>query len=105
MRDDRGCAIVEWRDAPQNYKRPVLELEETAAARAGAQDQRPGKATPAAEPFNPYERFGIKEKRTSAPRRDLRALSKWIQMMRELEERKARAQETSEPHDKGNKAR
>jgi hypothetical protein len=92
VHDDRGTASVKWLDAPADYQRPVLEL---------AGDSPP--APPARKPeesFNPYARGatrgatrgtapGTRSTATNtSPRTDLRKLSEWIKMMREIEERK-----------------
>ena len=80
VHDDRGNASVDWLDAPSNYKRQVLEVH----AEPGVLSIE--KAPPT---FDPYARVTLPEsKKTGAPRKDLRKLSEWIKMMRELEERK-----------------
>jgi hypothetical protein len=85
VHDDRGNASVDWLDAPANYKRMVLEIEEEVAGTLSIQQ--------APRTFNPYERDTLPEpKKTSAPRKDLRKLSEWIKMMRDLEERKRRGE-------------
>jgi hypothetical protein len=92
VHDDRGCASVEWQDAPENYVRPVLELEDGRKAQSRVkivrQRERPlSIANPAT--FNPYQRSVPDEPTQGGTRRDLRKLSKWIKLMRELEEKKA----------------
>jgi hypothetical protein len=85
VHDDRGNARVDWVDAPANYRRQALEIEE----------DRPGTLSIQQAPrtFNPYERHTLPEPRkTSAPQKDLRKLSEWIKMMRDLEERKRRGE-------------
>ena len=90
VHDDRGNASVRWLDAPSDYQRPVLEL-----ARDSATARKPE------ESFNPYARGATRNTASSTPgtatskrstaasaRTDLRKLSEWIKMMRELEERK-----------------
>jgi hypothetical protein len=80
VHDDRGNASVDWWDAPANYKRTVLEV----AAEPGALAIQ--KAPPT---FNPYERATLPEpKKTLGPKKDLKKLSEWIKLMRDLEERK-----------------
>jgi hypothetical protein len=83
VHDDRGNASVRWDDAPADYQRPVLELA--------------GDSAPAPKPeegFNPYAPGATGSTASSArstgstTRTDLRKLSEWIKMMRELEERK-----------------
>lgn len=84
VHDDRGNATVDWRDAPSDYKRPVLEVE--------SEDQ--GLAIQKApRTFDPYSRATPPEpKKAAGPRKDLRKLSEWIKMMRDLEERKRRGE-------------
>jgi hypothetical protein len=100
VHDDRGTASVEWRDAPDDYERPKLEIEDT---RSG---KRPTKVRNGLETlsvktddtFNPYDRSpdpGTGITHTLAgpaggkgAKRDLKKLSAWLKMMRELEERK-----------------
>jgi hypothetical protein len=85
VHDDRGNASVEWRYAPSDYQRDTLELETEPAAPLSIQT--------APSTFNPYERGTLPEsKKAAAPRKDLRKLSEWIKMMRELEERKRRGE-------------
>ncbi|MEP7242211.1 MAG: hypothetical protein ABI885_00845 [Gammaproteobacteria bacterium] len=99
VHDDRGAASVEWRDAPDDYERPVLEIEQTGS------HKRASKLLKSADPlsmrnddtFNPYDRVPDATSTTivgppGAPgksgKRDLKKLSAWLKMMRELEERK-----------------
>jgi hypothetical protein len=80
VHDDRGNASVDWHDAPSDYERPVFEI-----------DDEPGVLSIQKAPrsFNPYERTTPREpKKAAAPRKDLKKLSEWIKMMRDLEERK-----------------
>jgi hypothetical protein len=90
VHDDRGNATVRWLDAPSDYQRPVLEV-----ARDSAPARKPE------ESFNPYARGATRSTASSTPstaastrstaagtRTDLRKLSEWIKMMRELEQRK-----------------
>ena len=92
VHDDRGQASVEWNDAPENYVRPVLELEDTGRVQTRLKSARdrepfsPGKAK--RDAFNPYQRSVLDAPAAAGPKRDLRKLSKWIKMMREVEERK-----------------
>ena len=82
VHDDRGQASVEWRDAPGDYKRPVLEVL-----------SNPQLALKTEESYDPYARHTATYPRTgpgSTSRTDLRKLSEWIKMKRELEERKDR---------------
>jgi hypothetical protein len=81
VHDERGNASVMWQDAPSDYERPVLEVLGD-----------PGLAIKQEESFDPYARRVAPR---AAPRRtgnttrtDLRKLSEWIKLMRELEDRK-----------------
>ena len=78
VHDERGNATVDWLDAPADYERPVFELEDQPA---GLSIQKP------VQTFNPYERSTLPE-----PKKDLKKLSEWIKMMRDLEERKRRGE-------------
>jgi hypothetical protein len=81
VHDDRGNASVDWLDAPSNYRRQVFEIEDEPGALS---IQKP------APTFNPYESATLPEPKKAAagPKKDLKKLSEWIKMMRELEERK-----------------
>lgn len=82
VHDDRGQASVEWRDAPDDYQRPVLEVL-----------GNPQLALKSEESYDPYARHSATYPRTgpgSTSRTDLRKLSEWIKMKRELDERKDR---------------
>ena len=79
--DDRGNAYVEWVDAPAELvERPKLEIE---GHTGGLQLDTQRSA------YNPYSNdSGAGRKTGNTTRTDLRKLSEWIKMMRELEERK-----------------
>jgi len=79
--DDRGNAYVEWVDAPAELvERPKLEIE---GHTGGLQLDTQRTA------YNPYSNdSGAGRKTGNTTRTDLRKLSEWIKMMRELEERK-----------------
>jgi hypothetical protein len=79
--DDRGNAYVEWIDAPaEMIERPKLEIQRDAA---DLQLETESSA------HNPYANgSGGARKTGNTTRTDLRKLSEWIKMMRELEERK-----------------
>lgn len=81
VHDERGNASVEWRDAPSSERRPVLEIL-----------GEPKLSVKNEETYDPYARHGARGTSTPGkrppPRTDLRRLSEWIKMMRELEERK-----------------
>jgi hypothetical protein len=95
VHDDRGQASVEWHDAPEDYERLKLEIEDGTRApapeRSRRDEQRPLTLS-RDRSFNPYQRVGVDRRVTAPPqsaKRDLRQLSKWIKMMKEIEERKA----------------
>ena len=81
--DDRGNAYVEWVDVPADMvKRPKLEIQSESTE---LQLETPQTSC------DPYSsRAGAARTRGSGntSRTDLRKLSEWIKMMRELEERK-----------------
>ncbi|HEY0767618.1 MAG TPA: hypothetical protein VGD47_06650 [Steroidobacteraceae bacterium] len=78
MHDDRGNASVKWLDAPADYVRPVLEV-------VGDSGPKPRSE----ESFDPYANRSPRRPSTGGTTRsDLRKLSEWIKLMRELEERK-----------------
>ena len=81
--DDRGNAYVEWVDAPAELvSRPKLEIE---GHTGGLQLDGHRSA------YNPYSNeSGAGRKSGNTTRTDLRKLSEWIKMMRELEEAKKR---------------
>ncbi len=79
MHDDRGNASVNWQDAPADYKRPVLEI--LGESKLTIQSE---------ESHDPYARRTARPSTGNTTRTDLRKLSEWIKMMRELEERKRR---------------
>lgn len=86
IHDERGAASLEWRAAPQDYERPVLRVEGT-----GVKAPEP-LSIQEDDTFNPYNRSPDSSRRLTGKggKRDLRKLSEWIKMMRELEERKKR---------------
>jgi hypothetical protein len=81
--DDRGNAYVEWVDAPADLiRRPKLEIE--------GESNELQLETPQTS-CDPYSnRSGAARTKGSGntSRTDLRKLSEWIKMMREMEERK-----------------
>jgi hypothetical protein len=97
VHDERGWASLEWHDAPDNNpQRTVLELEDTARAQTrlkALREQGAGLKLSSDDTFNPYGRKPEERSPTrpteGGARRDLRKLSKWIKLTRELEERKA----------------
>ncbi len=85
VHNDRGNARLDWWDAPADYRRPVLESEEETHGLAIQKGPRPSAPSAAATPRAPASK-------APGPRKDLRKLSEWIKMMRELEERKSRGE-------------
>lgn len=81
VHDDRGMGSVEWHDAPADEDRPVLEI-------LGS----PGLTLKNDNTYDPYARHKPASKPSSGTttRTNLRKLSEWIKMKRELEERKLR---------------
>ena len=77
VHDDRGNASVEWRAAPANHERPVLEVQ---------REERLTLKTDETS-YDPYAR-SRPVNGGGARRTDLRRLGEWIKKMRELEERK-----------------
>ena len=82
VHDDRGMASVEWHDAPDDHDRPVLEVL-----------GNPQLALQNDESYDPYSRHTAslpKPNPGNTTRTDLRKLSEWIKMKRELEARQLR---------------
>jgi hypothetical protein len=88
VHDDRGNASVSWRDAPSNLERPVLEVLGDPKLSIKSDDT-----------FDPYAHRPARgssggnggsrgPEASGSGRTDLRKLSEWIKMMRELEQRK-----------------
>jgi hypothetical protein len=89
VHDHKGNATVEWRDAPPDYERPTLEIE---GARQVAKPKSLRIKTGPLEleyrdTHDPYKRVP-ESRKSGATRTDLRKLSEWIKMMRELEDKK-----------------
>ena len=95
VHDDRGNASVVWHDAPDDYERPVFEIESTTGTHRRL-DVLGGNGLSLESSNNgdPYaSRAPVERKPSGATTRtDLRKLSDWIKMKRELEERKLRAE-------------
>ena len=98
VHDERGSAHVEWRDAPGDYERQKFEIQSTEGS--GRDDTKlrrgfePKLEVRIDDTFNPYDRkpetFGGNPA-AGAPKgakRDLKKLSEWLKLMREMEERK-----------------
>ena len=78
VHDERGNARVNWHDAPADYERPVLEVLGESGLTLKSEDL-----------CDPYANHRPQTSGTAnSPRRDLRKLSEWIKLMREIEERK-----------------
>jgi hypothetical protein len=81
VHDERGNASIRWRDVPAHViERPVLEVL-----------GEPNLTLKNEETYDPYGRSRARSAGKgggNATRTDLRKLSEWIKMMRELEERK-----------------
>jgi hypothetical protein len=79
--DDRGNAYVEWVDAPAELvDRPRLEVQDGAGGLQLETERRT---------YDPYaSNAGRQPKTGNTTRTDLRKLSEWIKMMRDMEERK-----------------
>ena len=89
VHDHKGNARVEWYDAPADYDRPVLELEEGTPGPKGLSTG--SLAVQSEDTHNPYMRIPeTVRKRAPGQKTDLRKLSAWIKMMRELEQAKKR---------------
>src|SRR5262249_24090400 len=96
VHDDRGNALVQWEEAPPDFERPKLEIEQTGSHRAlshtlGA-DQLSLDPHNSFDPYassRPLERKPSRSTGTTS-RTDLRKLSEWIKLMREMEQRKQR---------------
>ena len=85
--DDRGNAYVEWVDAPAALvERTKLEIQREPFELALESDGT------ACDPY--ANKSGIARKTGNTTRTNLRQLSEWIKMMRELEERKRSAGES-----------
>jgi hypothetical protein len=85
VHDDRGNASVRWHDAPANYRRQVFEIESEQSH--GLQLETKPRT------FDPYSSSHAPEpKKSAGPKTDLRKLSEWIKMMRDLEERKRKGE-------------
>ena len=88
IHDERGNASVAWKDAPAGEERQVLEI----LGEGNLSIRNEGKSC------DPYARSQGNSASRSGPATarkptDLRKLSEWIKMMRELEERKRNDEE------------
>jgi hypothetical protein len=92
--DDRGNAVYEWNgdrlredsDAGERARRKALEnvtlsfVEEEQPTNAPIQSNAKGLRVG----YNPYESGLLKRKAPTAPKRDLRELSRWIEMKKKV---------------------
>jgi hypothetical protein len=88
VHDERGSASVEWWNAPDDYERPVLSIEGS-GVKSDADLSIKNDDT-----FNPYDRkpdSTVPNDRTG--KRDLKKLSAWLKLMREMEERKKKGED------------
>jgi hypothetical protein len=88
VHDERGNASVEWHDAPADEQRPVLEILGD-----------PQLTLQTEESYDPYAHHTAslpKPNPGNTTRTDLRKLSEWIKMKRELEARKLRGEPLDE---------
>jgi hypothetical protein len=103
VHDDRGNASVEWLDAPSDYKRPKLEIESATGTHRRLTVPE-GLALESQNHYDPYANSrpveGKPSKSGTTSRTDLRKLSEWIKLKRELEERKLRGDSDVDPDDK-----
>jgi hypothetical protein len=77
VHDDRGNASIEWQAAPANQERPVLEVLGENGLSLKSDEVS----------YDPYSNHRARKSGVGM-RTDLRKLSEWIKLMRELEERK-----------------
>jgi len=77
VHDDRGNASVEWRAAPADHERQVLEVLGEDGLTVKTEEVS----------YDPYARHRPLRPRVGK-RPDLRKLGEWIKKMRELEERR-----------------
>src|SRR5215469_2009957 len=77
VHDDRGNGSVEWRAAPADHQRQVLEVVGEDGLSLNSREIS----------YDPYARHRPLSPR-AGKRTDLRKLGEWIKKMRELEERR-----------------
>ncbi len=99
VHDHKGTAHLQWYDAQQDYERQLLELEDK--TQREDKTHRPQTGSPKLDTgglsvkeddsFDPYTRKPATERKLGpGTRTDLRRLSAWIKMMRELEQARKR---------------
>ena len=84
VHDDRGNGKVEWRAAPADHERPVLEVLGHDGLSLTSEEVS----------YDPYSKHQRPRRAPGGKRTDLRKLSEWIKQMRELEERKRNGGDT-----------
>jgi hypothetical protein len=96
VHDERGTASVQWIDAPADEQRVHLAVEDTASTQRG-QKVRLDLEKPGTRSFDPYGASDSQpHDRNSHTRRDLRKLSEWIKLRREVEDRKRRGDDADD---------
>jgi len=90
VHDERGAGSVEWHNAPEDYSRPVLEVDDPLGSSRNAKVRGGIEVLHIKndETFDPYARLPGDRGKSSTAKRDLRKLSEHIKLMRELEERR-----------------
>jgi len=102
VHDHKGNASVVWHDAPDDFERPVFEIE---GATQRPQPPKRGLHTDSLsvateDTYNPYTRVPKADRKgTPGKPRDLRRLSAWIKLMRQLEESKRKDAEQRNDED------
>jgi hypothetical protein len=97
VHDERGNARLEWVKLPNGHvfgERPALAVIDDGSDSRGTPAFTPARARVTG--FNPYQRAGVATPEpATAPRqkRDLRKLSEWIKVAREVADRKARGED------------
>jgi hypothetical protein len=90
VHDHKGTASVVWHDAPEDYERPTFEIEgATQPLKPAGRSLNTGSLSINTEDtFNPYARVPEADRKGGGRPKDLRKLSAWIKLMRQLEESK-----------------
>jgi hypothetical protein len=97
VHDERGNARLEWVNLPNDRvfgERPALAVIDDGSDSRGTPAFTPARARTAG--FNPYQRAGVitpDPATAPRPKRDLRKLSEWIKVAREVADRKARGED------------
>lgn len=98
VHDHKGTASVVWHDAPADHERQVFEIEGARPPDKSVQRRlNTGSLSIHNEDtFNPYARVPDSDRQGGARPKDLRRLSAWIKLMRQLEESKRKGQDEDE---------